>query len=172
MIHDPSFNRLSDQEENYPSRAFRFLCEPDFWTDSNSFPSVCSQNVPSHFTKCLGNYFQCDEPKSHSELAFHLFLVEISQSTQIPGPKSQQIPKHTNHGEFLLCFRELKARISLTILHSNKLPAKQNEMHPLFFLSFYPEQSKSNLFASQLFLKILLSLSPLRGTLLTPLRVE
>lgn len=60
----------------------------------------------------------------------------------------------TDHGQFLLlCFRDLKTRISLTVLHADKLPTKQAEIHPLFFLSFYPEQSKSNLFAFQLFLK-------------------
>ena len=88
MIHDPSFRRLSAPEENYPSRTFRFLRKPDFGTNSYSFPLVCSQNVPSHLPKCLGNYFQCEEPNPHIELAFHLFLVEISQGTQIPGFKS------------------------------------------------------------------------------------
>ena len=88
MMHDPSLKRLSAPTENYPSRTFKFLRKPDFWTTRNSFPLVCSQNVPSHFTKCLGNYFQWDEPNPHIELAFHLFLVEISQGTQIPGLKS------------------------------------------------------------------------------------
>lgn len=92
MVFQPM--RLSAQEENYSSRIFRFLCEPDFLTNSKFPLLVCSQNVPSNFTKCLGNYFQCDEPKLHIELAFHLFLVEISQSTQIPGLKSWQISKH------------------------------------------------------------------------------
>ena len=94
MIYDPSFKRLSAREENYPSRTFRFLHKPDFWTNSNSLPLVYSQNVPSHFTKCLGNYFRCEEPNPRIELAFHLFLVAISQGSQIPGFESQQIPKH------------------------------------------------------------------------------
>lgn len=43
MIYGPSFKRLSAPGESYRSRTFRFLHKPDFWTNSNSPPLVCSQ---------------------------------------------------------------------------------------------------------------------------------
>ena len=113
MIHDPSFKRLSAPEENYPSRTFRFLHKPDFWTNRQFSSLTLQPECAKSFYKVLGKLLPMWGAKSSYWVSISSISGRNFSGFSDPRLWITEDNLSTNHGKFLLCFRDLKARNQL-----------------------------------------------------------